>query len=143
MHERGLGFFPLDRERHPDLDTVQTLPARESLRARAFRMHDAAASGHQIHRTGLDRLHVTQTVTMQNLAFEKIRDCCQTDVRVRTYVDAAARGEVRGSHVIEEHEWPDAALLRSRKQAPHREIAEILFVWLDQQAHDTCRRPGA
>jgi hypothetical protein len=51
---------------------------------------------------------------MHDLAFEQIRDRGEPYVRMRAHVDAMARRKYRGTHVVQEHEWPDHAPLRRR-----------------------------
>jgi hypothetical protein len=64
---------------------------------------------------------------MHDLAVEKVRDGREADVRMRPHIDSTrdAFREFHRAHVVEEHEWADAATLRMRQHASHLESAEI------------------
>jgi hypothetical protein len=48
-------------------------------------------------------------------------------------VDAVARGELGGAHVIEKNERADALPVTRGQSSPDRELAEVLGSGLDQQ----------
>ena len=63
---------------------------------------------------------------MQDLAFEKIGDRGKADVRMRTHIEALARGERHGAHLVEKHERADRALAcRGQRTAYLEAIAEV------------------
>src|ERR1043166_3296832 len=69
-------------------------------------MNNAAACGHPIDLTRLDRLMRAQTVAVDKLTFQQISHCRQSDMRMRRNIDSSARSKGHGSHVIEKDEWP-------------------------------------
>ncbi len=105
--------------------------ARSSLGA--LGVHDAATGRHEVHGTGLDELPIAQAVAVHDLAFEKVRDRREPDVRMRAHGDTVARRKHGGPHVIEEHERPDHAPFRRRQHAADVELAEAAHARLDRQ----------
>jgi hypothetical protein len=51
-------------------------------------MHDPAARNHPVDRTRLDRLDRPQTVAVKDLAVEEIGHGSETDMRMRTHIEA-------------------------------------------------------
>ena len=92
MNERGSNFFRLSRQRNPALNTEHRLIASPGVDGRPFRMGDAAARGHEIHRTGQNVESVAFTVAMRDTAVEQVADGRKPDVRMRrTSIPCPAR----------------------------------------------------
>jgi len=134
MGERRLRFLVRFGQRHPELQAVKPRARLAQRIARALRMRDAAARRHPVDGAGLDRLHETETVPMDNPAFEEIRHRRKADVRMRPHVDPRARREFGRTHVIEEDDGPDVAH-RLRRQEPRDEKAAKIA----RPAFDDCR----
>lgn len=88
-------------------------------------MSDSASSDHPIHVAGLDCLRGPETVLVIECAIEQIRDGRETDVRMRPDVEAAAGGQNRGAHVIEEDEGADASSSRCGERAADGKASEV------------------
>ena len=124
MYELGRNLLRAFRQRNPRLNAVQE-PAVLAHRLEAFGVSDAAARGHPVHFTGTNHLMKAETVAMDDLAREQVRDRRQANVRMRPHVDPPrqVRGKLHRSHVIEEHERarpcgasPTAARVRPRSR---------------------------
>src|SRR5262245_15707904 len=102
---------------------------------RAFRMHDAAASGHPIHFAGSDRNGRTQAVAMHDFAVEQIGNGGKPDVGVRPDVEAIPGAEFGRAEVIEENERADHARACRGQGATDGEVAEIDSAWHDDLAY--------
>ena len=81
--------------------------------------------GHPVHLAGIDGLEAAQAVAMKDLALEQIGDRGQADMGVRANIDAFARAEHRGTHLVPENEGPDHLALRRGQGPADLETAEI------------------
>jgi hypothetical protein len=64
---------------------------------------------------------------VNDLAVEQVGDRGQSDMRVRTHVQAAAGAQYRRPHLIEENKRPDRAALAAGQGTAHmKAIAEIV-----------------
>src|SRR5690606_27012596 len=125
MMERRVGFLVFLRQSQPQLQAVQPVFCRRDLRAFPLGMGDSPASYHQVDITGPDGLVTAHRIPVQYLALEEVGHGGNTDVWMRTNVDAFARGKIRRPHVIKEDPGADHSLLRRWQQTPHREPAKI------------------
>ena len=92
----------------------------------AFRMDNAAAGGHPVHRPRPDRLRIAQAVAVQDFSIEQIGDRGEADMRVRPHVETPACGQGYGTHLIKEHERPHHSALRRWQRSAHFEtVAKI------------------
>src|ERR1700710_2122647 len=89
-------------------------------------MRNAAARGHQVHRTRLDFLDVALAVAVHDAAVEQIGDGGEPDMWMRAYVHALAGHELHRPEMIEEDEGADHLALAVRQRAANRKsIAEV------------------
>src|SRR3984957_19290432 len=90
-------------------------------------MHDTATGDHPVDRARSNRLHGAEAVAMNDLAVEQVGDGDQSDMRVRTHVEATTGAQYRRPHLIEENKRPDHAALTAGQGAAHVEaIAKIV-----------------
>ncbi len=104
-------------QRDPELSHVEPGAALPQLARRSFRMGNAAPRGHPIHRARTNGLLEAQTVAVDDLTLDHVRDRGQPDVRVRAHIQATARRKVARSQVIEKAKRPQV-LARRRRQDP-------------------------
>ncbi len=102
--------------------------------ARTFSVNNAATGGHQVDGAWMNGLHHTKTIAVKDLALKEVSDGGDTDVRVRSYIDAFAGRKFCWPHVIEEDKGTHHALPCGGKHATHGEFAEILFPRSDAKA---------
>src|SRR5262245_33996889 len=78
------------RQGHPSLNAEQ-LRSRWIARVRGpLRVNDAAARGHPIDLTRLDRLHCPEIVAVHDLAGKQVGHGCKTDMRVWAHFKGSA-----------------------------------------------------
>src|SRR5207237_5051233 len=121
--EARLGLLFARRQPDPELDARERRSARAQRARRALRMHNAAPGGHPIDVARADRLHRAEAIAMQDLALEEIRHRGEADVGMRPHVEALARRERHGAHLVEEHEGAHRALARRGQHPAHFEAA--------------------
>src|SRR5258708_6453737 len=109
MGEGGVGFLILGRHGDPGLHTVHEPTGRSQRWIGALGVDEAGALGHPVHLTRNDILAEGQIVAVVDLAVEQIGHRREADMRMRAYVDALPRLEVRWAHVVEEDEGTDHA----------------------------------
>src|SRR5918992_62861 len=74
---------------------------------------------------------------------EQIRYRGKTDVRMRAHIDARARRQLSGAHLVEKDERSDALPLCRRQRAANFESADIPRTWHDNGLKRFARRrPG-
>lgn len=97
-------------------------------------MHDAASCDHPIDRSGLNGLHRSQAVTVQNLSLEQVRNGREADVRVRAHIQTLAVAKYGWSHLIEKDKRANQAPLGSREGASYDEsVTEVARGRVDRQ----------
>ena len=96
-------------------------------------MNNAAACGHPIDLTRLDRLMRAQTVAVDKLTFQQISHCRQSDMRMRRNIDSSARSKGHGSHVIEKDEWPHKAADARWQETPYLQTSNISRSCIDDR----------
>ena len=62
---------------------------------------------------------------MHDLAFEQVGDRGDTDMRMRSHLDAFAGWKFSGPHVIEKDIRPDHAPFARRQRTAHGKIADV------------------
>jgi len=90
-------------------------------------VHDPAAGRHPVHVARHDLLPEAETVVMHQRAVEQIGDGRETDMRMRQHVDASARRQHGGAHLVEEDERADEARGTRGQHATHDEVADVAF----------------
>src|SRR5690606_19562543 len=126
MRKRRFIFFMLLRQGHPALQARQETGLAADIGGGSLRMHDAAPGGHPVHRARPDTLLRAKTVAMQYLATEQVGDGCQSDMRMRTHIQATSCLKMRRPELVEKHEGPDHALVTTGQGTPHLEaIAQV------------------
>jgi hypothetical protein len=134
MLERRRDLFRALRQCDPALQPEHMLTVAALQIGRALGMRDAAAGGHQIHRTRSDFLDIALAVAMHDAAVEQIGDGGEPDMRMRPDVHALAGDELHRAEMIEEDERADHLPLAVRQRAAHREaIAKIADARHDHQ----------
>lgn len=98
-----------------------------------FRMNDAPARGHEIHRAGLNGLDIAQAVPMHDFAVEKPCYRGNADVRVRSNVHTFAHGKLHGPHMVRQNIRPNHPAAFGRQGPPNRKTSEVLFVRSDKE----------
>src|SRR5262245_34783221 len=106
------------RQSNPGLNAEQLRSRRIAGVRGALRMNDAAAGCHPIDFTRLDWLHCAEVIAVHNLASEQVRDCCQTDMRVRTHLKRLTLNQLQRPELDEENTGSHGSALR-RWQCPH------------------------
>src|SRR5262249_13476263 len=145
--EGGLALFVLKRQRHPGLDSLQTIAVSARL-LEALGMGDAAARDHPVDLTGTDCLLGADAVAMHDLAGKEIGDCRKTDMRVGPHVERFrdARWKIHRTEAVEKNERTDHAARGIGQQPVNFEAAaQIAAARLnDDFDHVTpsCSSPG-
>lgn len=95
-------------------------------------MGNTAARDHPVQRTRADDLVGSGAVAVVKVAAIKVGDGPETDMRVRTDVDALAGQQFRRARLIEEDEWSHHLSLRGRQGAPDLKAAEVASAGNDE-----------
>jgi hypothetical protein len=130
VNERWLHFLVFRWQRHPRLNAMQSR-CDTGIVSGALRMYDAATRGHKIHRAAPNRLLETETVSMDDLALEQIRDRGKPDVRVRPNLYSLSRWKFGRPDVVEKYERSDHAARFRRQHPTNTETTKIRFLGLD------------
>ena len=93
-----------------------------------FTVHDSTTSCHQIYRLGLNRLHVSKAVAVNDLTFEQVSHSRQPDVRVWAHLDTFSRRKLRRTKVIEKDKRADHVARSGRQNPAHAETTEIFYI---------------
>jgi len=113
----------------PELEAVHAPRPAAQLVRRALGVHDPAAGGHPVHRSGLDALHAPEAVPVEHGPLEEEGDRGEPDVRVGAYVRLRVGLDLHRAEVIEEHEGTDPLPRHRGEEATHQETgAELLHV---------------
>jgi hypothetical protein len=70
-------------------------------------VRNATPRRHEIDSAGLNWLHDTEAVPVQDFPVEQVRDSCETDVRVRANLNALPGWKLRRSDMVKENEGTD------------------------------------
>jgi hypothetical protein len=121
----------------PRLDPVQLRTGHFQVVWCALGMHNATSGRHPVHRTGANNLIEAETVPVSNLAFKKIRDSGQSNVRVWSHIEPAAGRKIGRSHVIEKDERPYPLLIDVGQRTPYFEFTEAFAGRIDDSPYGT------
>ncbi|MCY1447693.1 hypothetical protein D9M71_643230 [compost metagenome] len=92
----------------------------------ALDVGDAASGGHPADIAGAHQLVRAEAVLVLHLAFVKVGEGGQADMRMLANVHALAGREIAAEHVIEEHERPDAAAACRGQGAEDGDALDVL-----------------
>ena len=109
----------------PELNALQ---GSAIVSSRFFGVRDAVSRRHQVEFTGADDLFGAQGVAMQRLAVDEPRDGLQARVGVGSDIEAAAFGDVGGTHVIREAPRSHGSTTALWEGAAHLERANLGIV---------------
>ena len=107
---------------------MQVVLARSNFMGFTLGVHNAATGNHPVDVTGVDLLHGAQAVAMQHAACKQVSHRRQTDMRMRTHIDALACGKNGGSDMVEKHKRADHALRFLGDIAGDRKPTQVLLV---------------
>jgi hypothetical protein len=100
----------------------------------SFGMHNAATGDHPVDCARPNRLYGPKTVAMNDLAVEQVGDRGQTNVWVRTHIQAGAGAQYCRPHLIEKNKRPDHAALAAGQGTAHmKAIAKIVYRRNDEE----------
>src|SRR6476620_460206 len=88
MRKVRVDLFLLGRHADPELQPVQRLAVAPVVGRGAFRVDDAAAGGHPVHRTGVNGGFDAEAVAMDHLAVIEVVEGRKADVRMRPDIEA-------------------------------------------------------
>ena len=84
-------------------------------------LSDETKFGHPIEVTSTDHQPATEAIVVGQRIFVGIGDRGESDVRMRAYIEPAARRAIHGTPEVEEHEWPDLPAPAGQQRLARRE----------------------
>src|SRR5438445_7567093 len=130
MMERGFSLFVSQRQRDPQLKTVQPRALLASIGVGALRMDDAAPGRHPVDVAGPNRLLRAEAVPVNDLTLEGVRHRRQANMRMRRHVEPLTHREPT-IHLVEEGVGADHAARRRWKDATDGDPAEVARTRID------------
>src|SRR5262245_51419361 len=118
MRKGGRSLLAALRQAHPGLNAEQLSSRRITGIRGPLRVNDAAASGHPIDLTRLDRLHCPEVVAVHDLAGKQVSHGCKTDMRVWAHFKGSALNQLQRPELVEENKGTHSFAL-GRWQCPH------------------------
>jgi hypothetical protein len=88
-------------------------------------MRDTLAGDHPVHFAGIDHLVCAERIPVLEFTSIQVSDRGQTDVRMRSHVNAFTAYEFCRSRLIEEDKWANHLALWRRQSAAHLKPAEV------------------
>src|ERR1700680_5149375 len=90
-------------------------------------MHDSATGDHPVDLARPYRLGGAEAVTVDDLAVEQVGHGRQSDVGMRTHIEAGAGAQHGRTHLVEEHKRTHHAPLAAGQRAAHtKAVAKIV-----------------
>src|SRR4029079_5215906 len=109
----GRGHLRRRGEVDPQLQAVRAASGSLNLGGRPLFVKHAGTRGHPLCVTGVQVAVVPQRIAVLEVAFQKVGDGFEASVRMPRRAGSFARGELDGSHVVEQQERIDVGQGRS------------------------------